>query len=322
MRIAIIETVPKPKNPIDAHVRNSIIIQKCLAEEGHEINIFFCDDVLTGKFDVILISYATPYPSFKRLDEFFQDNKYAPVGWITNEYNLRPNGMFYKIFKSRKSFVLANYVSSAVKFSCFDNFYHIDINPLLFVRPKRKPEKKYDFIYFGTFREGRTKYFRRYLHAPVYLSTSTKNAKKFIHEGCNPVFIKKLNWKNSALSKFRFSLYIEDEFTHSNYNTLSNRFYESLANECVVLFDESCRNTLEKSGLEKSVYENFIISSLDDMKAKFNERNYQINLERQMAWMDAVEIKQKKVIKDIENILKAEISANQKEFVSKRGDND
>ncbi|MHA1794985.1 MAG: hypothetical protein ACTSUK_02650 [Promethearchaeota archaeon] len=306
MKLLIIETVPKSKNPIDAHVRNAYKIAEGLRARGHKVDILHTNEktkYLANDYEIILVSYATPYPSFDDIDSFLDRNSKARLGWITNEYNLRPNGCFYKHFKKRGAFILANYEQGAVKFACFDSFHMVNLNTLLFRDLKSTP-KKYDHIYYGTFRIDRKEYFKKYLQAPVFLSTSPKNYKKFKHIGCEPKFIKKINWSKPLLNSFRYSLYIEDEFTHDNFNNLANRFYECLGADTVILFDSNCIKTLEKSGIKN--YKSFIINNHEDLK-KFNEFNYKACLNIQKEWKEQVIIQMGETIEQIEDVLLSEI---------------
>jgi hypothetical protein len=82
------------------------------------------------------------------------------------------------------------------------------------------------------------------------VSSSSKNFKQYLQHGCNPKFIEKIKWDKNreTLRLFKYSLYIEDEFTHENYNHLANRFYEAVYCNCVPLFDLSCKTNVIKSG--------------------------------------------------------------------------
>jgi hypothetical protein len=306
--ILIIETVPRNNNPIDAHVRNAIAIQKGLRSKGHHVDLLFTEEnskKYQKKYDLIFASYGTQYPLIHELDQIEEKNTDTIWSWITNEYNLKPNSMFVNIFKRRKSFLLCNYEIGAVRFNYFQNQYSVNLNTLLFLdAPKCK--KSLDFIYYGTYRPNREIYFKKYLTDKVYLSTSTKNHKKFLHIGVKSKPLKKFSWQTPALLNFRYSLYIEDVFSHNNFNNLANRYYESLGCRCVLLFDKSCINTLIKAKLLN--YEQFIISSSDDYN-KFNADNYESLLSIQSTWRDNVYIEQQNTLNQIDNIITKEISS-------------
>lgn len=308
--ILIIETVPRAKSPIDAHVRNALAIQKELKAKGHSVDVLFIQENsrrYQKKYDVIFVSYATQYPFIHEIDNIEAKNTDTPWGWITNEYNLRPNAFAYTIFKRRRSFLLCNYELGSVKFACFDREYSVNLNPLLF-NDMPKLKKTHNFIYYGTYRPDREVYFKRYFSEDVYLSSSTKNHKKFLHIGCKAKPIKKFLWDRPALLNFRYSLYIEDTFTHNHFNNLANRFYESLANRCVLLFDKSCESTLKKAGIKN--YEPFIISSSEDFK-RFGEDNYEELLAIQSEWREAVIQERKTIIDEIEAVIKTEMEIAQ-----------
>ena len=302
LTVLIIETVPKAKNPIDAHVRNSIALKNELIKSGLKVDILFSEERSTfhqKKYDVILISYATPYPNIKGLNKIVAENKNTAWGGITNEYNLTPNGFAHKIFTNHKSFLLANYDIGVKKYKCFDEAKTANLNLLLY---KDYPpiKKKYDFIYYGTYRTGREEYFNRYLQSPVYLSTSSKNHKKFKHIGCTAKPIGKFVWEAPALNKFRYSLYFEDEFTHDNFNNLANRFYESLGANCVILFDKNCKETLKRSGVKD--YTEYLISNIDDLE-RFSADDYDQLITAQSTWKRDILEQKNKMISNVVDIL-------------------
>lgn len=307
MKILIIETAARSVNPIDAHVRNAIAIKKGLIELGHKCDILFISDKCDNygsNYDLIVVSYATFYPIYDNMEELLDRNEQARLGWITNEYDLNPNGMFFKRFKKQGAFMLTNFDNGAVTFSCFKNYHSVNLNLFLY---KEFPDikKTHDFIYYGTFRKDRQNYFKKYLTSDVYLSTSTKNFKKYKHIGCEAKFIKKINWKNPVIRKFKYSLYFEDVFTHDNFNNLANRFYESLGAGCVILFDKGCINTLEKAGIKD--YKEFIISNKADM-LKFKNKNFTKLLKKQEKWKLVINRQKKALIKEVEKIFLKEVA--------------
>lgn len=310
MKILIIETAARSANPIDAHVRNSIEIKKGLIELGHKCDLLFINDRCDNygsNYDLILVSYATFYPIYDNMEDLLDRNEQARLGWVTNEYNLNPNGMFFKRFKKQGAFMLSNFDVDSVTFSCFKNYHSVNLNLFLY-KEFESVKKTEDFIYYGTFRVDRQEYFKKYLNSDVFVSTSTKNMKKYKHIGCTPRYIKKLNWKNPLIRRFKYSLYIEDTFTHDNFNNLANRFYESLGAGCVVLFDKGCINTLEQAGIKG--YKDFIIDSEEDL-LKFKNKNFTKLLEKQEIWKVDIRKQKAKVIKEIEKILIEEVNSHE-----------
>ena len=300
--VLIVETVPRAKNPIDAHVRNAISIKTELEKRGHQVDLLFVGENsrrFQKKYDVIFVSYATQYPFLHEIEKIEEANINTPWGWITNEYNLRPNAFAYTIFKRRRAFLLCNYELGAVKFACFDAEYSVNLNVLLFkMLPVSK--KTHNLIYYGTYRKDREVYFRKYFNENLYLSTSSKNHKKFLHIGCKSKPIGKIEWHKPLLQAFRYSLYIEDPFTHNHFNNLANRFYESLASQCVLLFDQSCINTLKIAGITN--YEPFILKTANDV-LKYDEKNYQELWKIQSEWKNKIIQQRENIVVEIENVI-------------------
>jgi hypothetical protein len=248
MKMAILEIYPNKKfdatKGIDAHLRNSIIIGKHL---NADVLITENDYLvaLTKKYDILMLSYTAFYAPFQMIKKMVENNPDAPRVLISNEYE-------------QISFV-STFPPPFIYITNFDGFaihekhvleHHVFNLNLLFARkPNENTSKKYDCIYYGTFRKNRSMYFKRYLQHGIHLSTSDKNFKKYKHIGCDPSWIRKLSWMNKreTLNHFKFSLYIEDEFTHSMFNNLANRWYEAGFCNVIMLFDRNCLNTIRKS---------------------------------------------------------------------------
>ena len=284
MKILFMEIKDKPEKTIDAHVRNCIELRKELIKKGFFCDISYSDTHLNymhNEYDVVIVSYASYYANVKDMLKVINNNKKAKLFWLTNEYNLTPNGSLGKIFRERNAEIIANYEKSSKSLKCFRKFNFLNIN-LLFYDEKPKQDKKYSFVYYGTFRKDRAKYFKKYFDENIIVSTSKKNIKKFRTLDVSCKFANKFTWgKEDTLGLFRYSLYIEDIHIHTNFNNLANRFYESLSNDAVVLFDKNCINTLKKS--ELTDYQDFLIESTD-----LKNRNYEEDLKKQTKWKKLV----------------------------------
>ncbi len=186
---------------------------------------------------------------------------------------------------------------------------HLNLNLLIAKNPNNIIKKKYDCIYYSRWREGRKKYLKKYLKDNIYFSSDTKNFKKHKHIGCNPKYLKKLSWidKKETLNLFKYSLYIEDEFTHKVFNNLANRWYEAGFCNNVVFFDVNCLNTIRKS--EIAEYEEqikfYIVSSYEELQEKIKECNKDFikHLEVQKSWRKNELHLREKMLDDLKNII-------------------
>jgi hypothetical protein len=165
--------------------------------------------------------------------------------------------------------------------------------------------KKYESIYYGTFRKNRENYFVEYLRNNMHLSTSVKNFKKYKSIGCTPIWINKLNWSfcRETLNLFKYSLYIEDEYTHNVYNNLANRFYEAGFCNNILFFDEGCTNTIERSGIDiDSLY---TVESHKDLilKTEICNKDFKKHLKIQKKWHNKSLEEKKDVLIKLKNIV-------------------
>lgn len=287
MNIAIIEIYAVKKmnlhNAIDAHLRNSVILSK----------YFNCDLLVTEsdfiksfkkKYDVLILGYASGYAPFKSINKLIELNPKAYKYVLSNEYNIAPS-----IAKFHPYYLIANY-EKKYKTNKIIKQYFLNLNLLFSRNCNEINNKKYDCIYYGTFRINRSKYFTEYLQNNIYLSTSSKNYKKFKHVNCNPIFIQKLKWNKykETLNNFKYQLYIEDDYTHNNFNNLANRWYEAGFCNNVVFFDVNCRNTINKSELQyyQDQVANYIVESYEDLQNKIKECNkdFEKHLAIQKSW--------------------------------------
>jgi hypothetical protein len=285
----------------DAHLRNCWELHK-----RYGMNIIFSDAQIQyyadkGDLEYICISYGSFYAPHRACNRLMERNPQARLFWLTNEYNIQPPGYAY----SRKKDVECISNFEAVEGHGYKKWHFLNLNTIL-ARPINPPmEKKYGCIYYGTFRVNRTKYFRKYLQEDMVLSTNSKNLKKYKHIGCAPKWTKSLSWEHGreTLGLFKYSLYIEDDVTHTRFNNLANRFYEALFCRTVMLFCRSCKNTVEKSGI--ILREDMWVDSYEDVKARVNDSDalWQERLEWQMKWNKEALEEKEKVLDRIGDIL-------------------
>lgn len=305
MKICILEAAESISAcPIDAHVRQAVVIADYLKSKGNSV-FLLCGETMRKchekNFDVIIKSYAAFYENYKDEIRIINDSPNARLFWLTNEYDLEIGGSFTKLARSRAISIIANFRDTRKMFA---KHYFVNMNALFYQENKKIPVKKYDICYYGTYRRNRAKYFRRYFTDKRFmLSSSDKNFKKFKGIGCLFTPIKKLTWggrKNyDTLGYFRYSLYIEDTVTHELFNNLADRFYEAISNSTVILFDESCLNTLQKSEIGEFDYKQFLINSFSDIEG----RDFERDLAEQQKWIPTIKAEKQKALDEILKII-------------------
>ncbi len=296
MRVGIIEIYAIKKvnmsNMIDAHLRNAFIIK------NHLSKFCDCDLIITDsdfiasfkkKYDVLMLAYSSRYAPFEAIKKLVQLNPDALKYMIHNEYTLGTAA----VGGFNDYSVIANYDFGKVHPKGCKNVignHTLNLNLLFARKPNPLTEKKYDCLYYGTFRPGRAKYSKEYFRDEIYLSTTGKNFKKYEHIGCSPKWIGKLTWEygKETLNNFRYCIYIEDEFTHLNYNHLANRWYECGFCNVVVFFDKNCRNTILNSEIAPYIdqIEFYFVSNLEELKEKIKicNEDFPHHLEVQKSW--------------------------------------
>ena len=306
MNIALIEIYPLKKidirKMIDAHLRNSITLSEYLQCDLLLIESDFIS-ALDKKYDMFILGYASRYAPFQLINKLIEKNPQAKKIVLSNEYNINPSIGGFKPYE-----LITNYEKASRSKAVLKQHF-LNLNLLLSKASNKLNEKKYNCIYYGTFRINRIEYFKKYLKEDIYLSTSPKNFKKYKHIGCNPKLIKKLSWeeKTETLNLFKYQLYIEDINTHTNFNNLANRYYEAGFCNNVVFFDVNCRNTINKSELSyyKEQVEDYIVESYEDLQNKIKECNkdFDKHLAIQKSWRMNEATARTNMLKELKNII-------------------
>jgi hypothetical protein len=305
MKIAFIEIYPakvmNKSKMIDAHLRNAIILNDYFGGDLLCVENDF-KNALNKKYDVLILCFATHYAPFEYIKKIISNNINAVKIVISNDVNFVSS-----IGGFRPYHLIAGYEAKLKKSELSVNT--LNINLLLSDKANELKTKKYDCIYYGTFRKDRKKYFTKYLQKDVYLSTSVKNMKQFKHIGCNPKYINKLQWtKNKeTLNNFKYQIYIEDVVTHNTFCNLANRWYEAGICNNVVFFDVNCINTILKSEIGQ-YYEQikyYIVNDSYELQHKIKECNqdFEKHLEIQKKWRNEEPILKNKMLNEIKNII-------------------
>lgn len=253
------------------HVRNSVIMAEYLNADIISVETEI-PQALQKDYDVIMCMYASGYMMYNKYLEILVKNKDARVFWLVNDHAVPDNillrkwveqcGIGYDMIcnNQRESYIqsmLRLVVNGQYLNDWIENWYVVNLNCLIFdtsfvrhVQTDLFRSEKSDCIYYGTFREDRLKDMLDYNGANYGISTSKKNIIKYKENGIVARFGDKLSWEkgNETLYNFKYSIYFEDEHTHSNYAFMANRFYECLMLDVLLFFDYRCSMVMEKSG--------------------------------------------------------------------------
>lgn len=259
-------------NPTAVSYRNALILAK---ELNADILMSKSDRLQNKDYDVIILTYFNRYTDYSTLKNVINKNQKRYL--IRTEYE--------KVIVSMKEFKpyfeICNFEGGL-------NF--INTNLLIARQPNKLIKKKYDCIYYSRYRADRMEYCKEYLQGGIYFSTHPKNHKHFFHAGCRPKLIKHIDWTEGmeTLNQFRYSLYIEDKYTHGVFNNLANRWYEAGFCNNVVFFDVNCINTITRSEIgcfiEQIKY--YIVSNRAELMGKIAECNkdFEKHLAVQKSW--------------------------------------
>jgi hypothetical protein len=302
MRIAIFGNERRLKKQyfnkrIDAYFRNTLIISEYL-DAIFLYNENEYNKHLETKFDAILIFYANYYSPIKQMKQIAENNKDAKYYFIANEYTITAA---YTFLKDKDLTLINNWEE--------EGQIMLNLNLLFSKKPNEVKDKPYSCVYYGTFRTDRAEYYKEYFKEDLYLSTTSKNFKKYRHIGCKAKLIKKLSWEENkeTLNLFKYQLYIEDKHTHKVFNNLANRYYEAGFCNNVVFFDVNCRNTINKSELNyyKEQVEDYIVESYEDLQNKIKKCNKDFNkhLATQKSWRMNEATARNKMLEELKNII-------------------
>jgi hypothetical protein len=258
-------------NPIAVSYRNAEILAK---ELGADILMSKTDRLQAKDYDVIISTYFNKYTDYKTLRTLIRNKQKRFL--IRTEYEHIDIMTDWKPYQD-----IANFEGG-------ENY--LNTNLLIARQANTLSPKKYDCIYYSRYRAGRMKYCKEYLQGEIYLSTHPKNHKHFYHAGCRPKTIKHIDWTKGkeTLNQFRYSLYIEDVYTHSVFNNLANRWYEAGFCNNVVFFDVNCLNTILKSeiGYFEEQIKNYIVTDYNSLKQKIDycNKDFEKHLAIQKSW--------------------------------------
>ena len=337
MRALIIESCEKRLDSSTAtsvvHVKNSLILKDYLGCDlvSHESEVA---KALEGNYDKIICAYSSPYMKYNKYLEILQKNTNADMYWLVNDHDMEDNILLRKwLLENNKPYnmicnnpregyrgwILRKKMNGLTLNDWIADWHTVNLNTLIFDEEmflKTFYSPKEDVIYYGTFRKHRIKDMMDYNNVNMILSSSTKNHAKYKGAGIQARFIEKIMWTEKEadlfepvglrLKDYKYSIYFEDEHTHSNYAFMANRFYECVMNNVLMFYDSRCQLVIDRSGYAVDPFQ--IVKNGDELKQKMemldsDKSSYLYYLDLQRS--NAVTIKQERqqVLQNIGKIL-------------------
>ena len=299
----IISTQPIGQVNHSAFIRNSKFVRDNIK------GTYFIDcseyDKFREEVDNVIVAYGAFYADFQaltRLLDRYEDKRFF---YLVNEYGLLPNGDVYRYLIKHNYEMLANYVKECNGASHYHDFHVVNFNVSAHRGLKTIPfdKRPFDLIYWGRYRPDRVDYFKRYLHNCT-VSSAKKNQINFEQLGQKIKIVDVVNFdENSILNQYKFSIYIEDVYTHNHFNHLADRFYESVDFGMIPLFDVNARKNVELSGYKVPDY--YFVENYEQLTKKMEEIKKSPNKHFEFRNQLAEQIKQEKtkVLKKIETVL-------------------
>jgi hypothetical protein len=337
MKTLIIESCEKrmTKDAITSivHVKNSMILRDYLGCDfvSHESEI---EEALTKQYDNIICAYSSPYMKYNKYLEILNKNTDAKMFWLVNDHDVEDNILLRKwLIENNKPYdmicnnpregyrgwILRKKMNGLTLNDWITNWYTVNLNTMIFDEElfyKSLDVEKEGVIYYGTFRKHRIKDMMDYNNVNYVLSSSSKNHKKYSDAGITAKFIEKIMWTDKEpdlfepvglrLRDYKYSIYFEDEHTHSNYAFMANRFYECVMNNTLMFYDSRCSLVIERSGYNIDPFQ--IVKDGDELMQKMemldsDKESYEHYLNIQRSNCSIILAEKTTVLESIKNTL-------------------
>ena len=315
------------------HVKNSLVLRDFLGCDfvSHETQI---EQALNNSYDKIICAYSSPYMKYNKYLEILQKNVDAEMYWLVNDHDIEDNILLRKwlLWSNRpyhmicnnpregyRGWILRKKMNGSTLNDWIRDWHTVNLNTLVFDEQSffsSANTPKEDVIYYGTFRKHRIKDMLDYNDANMVLSSSSKNHIKYKDAGIKARFIEKIMWTEKEadlfepvglrLKDYKYSIYFEDEHTHTNYAYMANRFYECVMNNVLMFYDSRCQLVIEKSGYAIDPFQ--IVNNGEELKQKIemldsDNQSYLHYLDIQKSNVDKIKSEKQQVLENIKKIL-------------------
>lgn len=148
-------------------------------------------------------------------------------------------------------------------------------------------------LYYGAFRDERTKYFDRYFLKPAIRTVISSPTKKFAERYAECEHLPRISDFWATLGSHGLGLYIEDKRSHVEFHSPANRFYEMLSAGLPMVFQPEAFKMLDQAGFNIADDVIDVVCPLP----KLIERAEQIGLNQRERWLPVI-VEQRKKLPD------------------------
>jgi hypothetical protein len=315
------------------HVKNSLILKNYLNCDfvSHESEI---DAAMQKQYNNIICAYSSPYMKYNKYVKILNNNPNANMYWLVNDHDIEDSILLRKWLLANnkpynmicnnprngyRGWILRKKINGSILNDWIKDWHTFNLNVLIFDLATFYETyncNKEGIIYYGTYRKHRIKDMLDYNNVNYFLSSSAKNHKKYQDAGVNAKFIEKLIWEEKnfdmfepvglRLRDYKYSIYFEDEHTHTNYAYMANRFYECLMNNVLMFFDARCNLVIEKSGYNIDPFQ--IVANGNELLEKMeilnsDQQSYKNYLQIQRSNVPFIKEEKQTVLNEISKVL-------------------
>lgn len=180
---------------------------------------------------------------------------------LMDDYTSPPASQMYNAVRGKDNIIISS-IPDILKFKTGRMFdwavkdHYVNLNMLSWNPQPIIESTIKGLIYYGAYRSGRWRYFEKYLgheatdHYIVTVSASRIAVKKYLDLNFMIDEVNKMDNLYTFLQLYEFSIYLEDEKTHTMYCSPANRFYECVSAGIPLFFDSNCQGTFGKAEID------------------------------------------------------------------------
>lgn len=264
------------------------------------------------KYDVIYLVNGPPAFCNWREELAAMVRKCGTLVFVQNDYTISPPSQVNKVLGERgwrdeKGHYKPPHIWTTVESKLRDEEADalVNWNCLTYtgLTPTIRRTSAGKFIYYGSFRNGREEYFKKYFSnwnrkQALYISCPPRAVEKFTAiTGTAAHFVDKFLDLEDSLMDYQYTIYMEDVYSHKNYCHPANRFYECLSAGVIQFVDKNAAATLMRAGYHTGDVQ---VESMKDVEYCIKHHPAWVDI--LCRWADTAKLERKKLDKRVRSL--------------------